>query len=113
MAGVERWRQCVGLDLLSSDLNQLARFARTLGLGYHVIRAYRLRRPDNDRRLAIVELLDNALTERFSRERAIRRFRWAILGPFIALLVSVMLPVLFLQLYFSLHQWTVYLGSWW
>ena len=48
-----------------------------------------------------------------SRERAIRRFRWAILGPFIAVLVCVLLPVLFLQLYFSFHQWTVYLGSWW
>ena len=48
-----------------------------------------------------------------SRERAIRRFRWAILGPFIALLAVVLLPVLFLQLYFSFHQWTVYLGSWW
>jgi multiple sugar transport system permease protein len=23
------------------------------------------------------------------------------------------MPVLFLQLYFSLHQWTVYLGTWW
>src|SRR5215510_11716339 len=65
MAGVERWRQCVGLNLLGSDLDQLARFARTLGLGYHVIRAYRLRCPDNDRRLAIVELLNNALTKRF------------------------------------------------
>src|SRR5215510_10119943 len=65
MAGVERWRQCVGLNLLGSDLDQLARFARTLGLGYHVIGAYRLRCPDNDRRLAIVELLNNALTERF------------------------------------------------
>jgi len=52
-------------------------------------------------------------SRRLSRERAIRRFRWAILGPFIALLVSVLLPVLFLQLYFSFHQWTVYLGSWW
>ena len=48
-----------------------------------------------------------------SRERAIRRFRWAILGPFVALLAFVLLPVLFLQLYFSFHQWTVYLGSWW
>jgi multiple sugar transport system permease protein len=48
-----------------------------------------------------------------SRERAIRRFRWSILGPLIALLVLVLLPVLFLQLYFSFHQWTVYLGSWW
>jgi multiple sugar transport system permease protein len=25
----------------------------------------------------------------------------------------VMVPVLLLQLYFSVHQWTVYLGSWW
>ena len=23
------------------------------------------------------------------------------------------MPVLLLQLYFSFHQWTVYLGSWW
>src|SRR5205085_8357047 len=48
-----------------------------------------------------------------SRRRAIRRFRWSILAPLIALLVFVLLPVLFLQLYFSFHQWTVYLGSWW
>jgi multiple sugar transport system permease protein len=48
-----------------------------------------------------------------SRERAIRRFRWAILGPLVVLLAGVLLPVLFLQLYFSFHQWTVYLGSWW
>jgi multiple sugar transport system permease protein len=48
-----------------------------------------------------------------SRQRAISRFRWSILGPLIALLVVVLLPVLFLQLYFSFHQWTVYLGSWW
>jgi multiple sugar transport system permease protein len=55
----------------------------------------------------------HASSRGLSRERAIRRFRWAILGPFIALLVFVLLPVLFLQLYFSFHQWTVYLGSWW
>jgi multiple sugar transport system permease protein len=48
-----------------------------------------------------------------SRQRAIRRFRWSILGPLIALLAFVLMPVLFLQLYFSFHQWTVYLGSWW
>jgi multiple sugar transport system permease protein len=47
-----------------------------------------------------------------SRQRAIRRFRWSILGPLIALLAFVLMPVLFLQLYFSFHQWTVYLGSW-
>jgi len=48
-----------------------------------------------------------------SQQRAIRRFRWSILGPLIALLAFVLMPVLFLQLYFSFHQWTVYLGSWW
>jgi multiple sugar transport system permease protein len=48
-----------------------------------------------------------------SRRRGIRRFKWSILGPLIALMSLVLLPVLFLQLYFSLHQWTVYLGSWW
>jgi multiple sugar transport system permease protein len=48
-----------------------------------------------------------------SRARAIRRFRWAILAPLIALFVLVLLPVLFLQLYFSFHQWSIYLGSWW
>ena len=46
-------------------------------------------------------------TRELSRRRAISRFRWSILGPLIALLVFVLMPVLFLQLYFSLHQWTV------
>jgi multiple sugar transport system permease protein len=48
-----------------------------------------------------------------SRSRAVRRFRWAVLTPLIALFVLVLMPVLMLQLYFSFHQWTVYLGSWW
>jgi multiple sugar transport system permease protein len=48
-----------------------------------------------------------------SRQRAITRFRWSILVPLLALLGFVLIPVLFLQLYFSFHQWTVYLGSWW
>ena len=52
-------------------------------------------------------------TREISRRRGIRRFKWSILGPLIALMSLVLLPVLFLQLYFSLHQWTVYLGSWW
>src|SRR5262249_56162768 len=47
-----------------------------------------------------------------SRQRAIRRFRWSILAALILLVAFVLLPVLFLQLYFSFHQWTVYLGSW-
>src|SRR5947209_14322087 len=48
-----------------------------------------------------------------SRRRAVRRFKWSILAPLIALMAGLLLPVLFLQLYFSFHQWTVYLGSWW
>ena len=52
-------------------------------------------------------------TREASRRRAIKRFKWSILSPLIALMGLVLLPVLFLQLYFSLHQWTVYLGSWW
>src|SRR5215468_8444899 len=52
-------------------------------------------------------------TRESSRRRAIQRFRWSILAPLVALIAAVLLPVLFLQLYFSLHQWTVYLGTWW
>ena len=48
-----------------------------------------------------------------SRAQGVRRFKWSILAPLIALFVLLLMPVLFLQLYFSLHQWTVYLGSWW
>src|SRR5262247_1332145 len=54
-----------------------------------------------------------AATRELSRRRAVRRFKWSILAPLIALIALVLLPVLFLQLYFSFHQWTVYLGSWW
>jgi multiple sugar transport system permease protein len=48
-----------------------------------------------------------------SRGQAIRRFRWSILAPLIAMTLLVLAPVLLLQLYFSFHQWTVYLGTWW
>ena len=48
-----------------------------------------------------------------SRARAIRRFRWSILIPFMLIFALVLLPVLGLQLYFSVHQWSIYLGSWW
>ncbi|MGA7386723.1 MAG: hypothetical protein WBW99_02185, partial [Pseudolabrys sp.] len=48
-----------------------------------------------------------------SRRRAVRRFKISLLAPLIALFVLVLMPVLLLQLYFSFHQWTVYLGSWW
>jgi multiple sugar transport system permease protein len=63
--------------------------------------------------VALADVAPSPSTREASRTRAIKRFRWSILGPLIALVVLVLLPVLFLQLYFSFHQWTVYLGSWW
>jgi multiple sugar transport system permease protein len=63
--------------------------------------------------MALADVAPPTSTRAWSRARAIRRFRWSILAPLIALFALVLLPVLFLQLYFSFHQWTVYLGSWW
>jgi multiple sugar transport system permease protein len=48
-----------------------------------------------------------------SRQRAVRRFKLMLLSPLMAMFLLVLTPVLLLQLYFSFHQWTVYLGSWW
>jgi multiple sugar transport system permease protein len=48
-----------------------------------------------------------------SRSHAVRRFKWLILAPLMLMLISLLTPVLLLQLYFSFHQWTVYLSSWW
>jgi multiple sugar transport system permease protein len=62
---------------------------------------------------ATAESSSRVSTRELSRARALRRFRWSILGPLIALFALVLMPVLFLQLYFSFHQWTVYLGTWW
>src|SRR5690606_24477500 len=38
---------------------------------------------------------------------------WMVLSPLIAMFTLVLTPVLFLQLYFSFHGWSVYLGNWW
>ena len=48
-----------------------------------------------------------------SRSRGLRRFKWMILAPLALMLFSLLTPTLLLQLYFSFHQWTVYLSSWW
>lgn len=48
-----------------------------------------------------------------SRIRAVKRFKLMLLLPLIAVFLLVLTPVLLLQLYFSVHQWTVYLSSWW
>jgi multiple sugar transport system permease protein len=48
-----------------------------------------------------------------SRARAVQRFKLTLLLPLIAMFLFLLTPVLLLQLYFSFHQWTVYLTSWW
>src|SRR5262247_1121390 len=48
-----------------------------------------------------------------SRRLAVRHFKLSLLLPLIALFAFLLTPVLLLQLYFSVHQWTVYLSSWW
>lgn len=52
-------------------------------------------------------------TRTVSRRRAVRRFKLTMLLPLIGLFLFLLTPVLLLQLYFSVHQWTVYLSSWW
>src|SRR5215475_11342917 len=47
-----------------------------------------------------------------SRRLAVRHFKLSLLLPLIALFAFLLMPVLLLQLYFSFHQWSVYLGSW-
>lgn len=48
-----------------------------------------------------------------TRAQGIRRFKWSVLAVMLTLFTTILTPVLFLQLYFSFHQWTIYLGSWW
>src|ERR1035437_8152081 len=59
------------------------------------------------------EVPPQAPTRAMSRRRAIRRFKLSLLAPLVAIFVLVLMPALLLQLCFSFHQWTVYLGSWW
>jgi multiple sugar transport system permease protein len=63
--------------------------------------------------LSAAEVSSQASSRAVSRQRAIRRFKLALLAPLIAMFALVLMPVLLLQLYFSFHQWTIYLGSWW
>ena len=59
------------------------------------------------------DLTDGISPRAVSRRREIRRFKISLLGPLVVLIFLVLTPVLLLQLYFSFHEWTVYLGSWW
>ena len=62
---------------------------------------------------ASVEAPAGAPSRAVRARRAVKRFKLTLLLPLIALFLLVLTPVLLLQLYFSFHQWTVYLGSWW
>jgi len=59
------------------------------------------------------EVPTGAPSRAVSRVRAVKRFKLTLLLPLMALFLFLLTPVLLLQLYFSFHQWTVYLGSWW
>ena len=63
--------------------------------------------------VSATELTPRAPTRVVSRRRAIRRFKISLLAPLVAMFALILVPALLLQLYFSFHQWTVYLGSWW
>ncbi len=63
--------------------------------------------------VANAEAPTGAPSRAVSRARQIKRFKLTLLLPLILLFLFLLAPVLLLQLYFSFHQWTVYLGSWW
>lgn len=48
-----------------------------------------------------------------SQAQSVRRFKWLVLSPFILVMGAILVPVLFVQLYFSFHSYTIYLGNWW
>ena len=48
---------------------------------------------------------------RSTRARGVRIFKWSALSPLI-ILFAFLMPVFLLQIYFSLHSWTVYLSTW-
>ena len=42
-----------------------------------------------------------------------RRYKWTILPMVSVPILFLVVPIIFFQVYFSLHQWTAYLGEWW
>ena len=42
-----------------------------------------------------------------------RRYKWTILPVVAVPVLFLAAPIIFFQIYFSLHQWTAYLGDWW
>ena len=47
-----------------------------------------------------------------TQARQVRRYKLAVLGPLALILTALLVPVLTLQLYFSFHGYSPYLGSW-
>jgi multiple sugar transport system permease protein len=43
-----------------------------------------------------------------TRAQGIKRFKWAILGPFIALMLFILMPALLLQIFFSFFQFSIF-----
>lgn len=43
-----------------------------------------------------------------TRTQGIKRFKWAILAPFLALLIFILAPALWMQLFFSLFQFSIF-----
>lgn len=41
-----------------------------------------------------------------------RRYKWCVLTAVAIPVLFLAIPIIFFQIYFSLHQWTAYLGSW-
>ncbi len=52
------------------------------------------------------------MAQAVAARRRVGFFRWGALTPLILALLFL-LPVLLLQIYLTLHQWTAYLGPWW
>ncbi len=48
-----------------------------------------------------------------AQRHGVKRYRRVVLGIVTALILFLFVPVIFFQIYFSLHQWTAYLGEWW
>ncbi|HEY7365604.1 MAG TPA: sugar ABC transporter permease [Methylomirabilota bacterium] len=42
-----------------------------------------------------------------------RRYKWTVLPVVAVPVLFLAAPIIFFQVYFSLHQWTAYLGDWW
>ena len=42
-----------------------------------------------------------------------RRYKWTILSIVAVPVLFLAAPIIFFQIYFSLHQWTAYIGDWW